>query len=323
MPALSGMEEEVKLRVKGMEEEVKRYLIHLQAEKNASQHTVDNYRSDIIEFRDFVKEHKVDSWDQVDRVLLRKWLGWLQERGIVRASIARKLTEVRSFYRFMVRENLIIQNPLLAMSSPKVPRRLPSFLTPDQVTELLSTPNPSTPQGLRDIAILEMLYASGMRLSEIAALNLSNLHLARREIRVWGKGSKERIVFVGKPAARALQEYLEKGRPKLAGARASDALFLNKSGKRLSVRSIDALLEKYTRLAGLEKGITPHVLRHTFATHMLEGGADLRVVQELLGHAGLQTTQVYTHVTQGQARKVYMERHPRARIRPQTPNTEG
>lgn len=305
-----------------MEEEIKRYVVHLQAEKNASQHTIDNYQRDIIEFRDFAKGHGVGSWDQVDRTLLRKWLGWLQGKGIVRASIARKMTEVRSFYRFMVRENLIGRNPLLAMSSPKVPRRLPSFLNQDEVNRLLAAPDISTPQGLRDRAILEMLYASGMRLSEIAALNLGNLHLPRREIRVWGKGSKERIVFLGKPAARALEDYLGKGRPRLAGGKAVDAVFLNKSGQRLSVRSIDGMLEKYTRLAGLEKAITPHVLRHTFATHMLEGGADLRVVQELLGHAGLQTTQVYTHVTQGQARKVYMERHPRARLRAEAANVE-
>lgn len=305
-----------------MEDEVKRYVVHLQAEKNASQHTIDNYQRDIMEFRHFAKDHGVGSWDQVDRTLLRKWLGWLQERGIVRASIARKMTEVRSFYRFMVRENLIGRNPLLAMSSPKVPRRLPSFLNQDEVNRLLAAPDISTPQGLRDRAILEMLYASGMRLSEIAALNLGNLHLPRREIRVWGKGSKERIVFLGRPAARALEDYLGKGRPRLAGGKAVDAVFLNKSGQRLSVRSIDGMLEKYTRLAGLDKVITPHVLRHTFATHMLEGGADLRVVQELLGHAGLQTTQVYTHVTQGQARKVYMERHPRARLRAEAANVE-
>lgn len=299
----------------GMEEEVRRYIVHLQAEKNASPHTIDNYRRDIMEFHEFAREHKVNSWDQVDRVLLRKWLGWLQVRGIVRASIARKMTEVRSFFRYMVREQRIAQNPLLVMSSPKVPRRLPAFLTGEQVSQLLTAPDDSTPQGVRDRAILEMLYASGMRLSEIAGLNLANVNLPRREIRVWGKGSKERMVFIGKPAARALADYLEIGRPKLLGKTAEDAIFLNKSGHRLSVRSIDSMLEKYTKLAGLEEGITPHVLRHTFATHMLEGGADLRVVQELLGHAGLQTTQVYTHITQSQARKVYMERHPRARLR--------
>ncbi|MBI4317366.1 MAG: tyrosine recombinase XerC [Chloroflexi bacterium] len=300
-----------------MEESVQRYITHLQAEKNASPHTVDNYRRDILEFRDFLTGQKVTSWDTVDRLALRKWLGWLQARGIVRASIARKMTEVRSFYRFMVRERILETNPLLAMSSPKVPRRLPNFLTQEQVLVLLDAPDASSPQGQRDRAILEMLYASGMRLSEIAGLDLPDIALHRREIRVWGKGSKERVVLIGQPAAGALQHYLSDGRPRLIGKRATDAVFVNKFGDRLSMRSIDALLSKYTKMVGLDGGITPHVLRHTFATHLLEGGADLRVVQELLGHAGLQTTQVYTHVTQSQARKVYMDSHPRAKPRDQ------
>lgn len=296
-----------------MEQHVQQYITYLQAEKNASPYTVDNYRRDILEFWEYLNDHEVGGWDQVDRQMLRRWLGWLQARGIVRASVARKMTELRSFYRFMVRERLLDFNPLLAMSAPKVPKRLPHFLTKDQVLGLLGAPDASTPQGLRDKAILELLYASGIRLSEIAGLDLANLSLSRREARVWGKGSKERMVLIGQPAAEAIQRYLADGRPKLAGKRVTDAVFVNKFGTRLSMRSIDMLMNKYTKLAGLDDGITPHVLRHTFATHLLEGGADLRVVQELLGHAGLQTTQVYTHVTQSQARKVYMERHPRAR----------
>ncbi len=286
---------------------------YLLAEKNASPHTIDNYRRDILEFRSFLEEQGINSWNDVDRITLRKWLAWLHSEAFVRASIARKMTEVRSFYRFMVREQLLSKNPLAGMAAPKVPRRLPNFLSAEEIERLFSAPDTTTPQGQRDRALLEMLYASGMRLSEIAGLNLSDVDLVRREIRVWGKGSKERIALIGEPAAEALKNYIRDGRLKLTDGKAVDAIFLNKSGKRLSMRSIDMILEKYTKLAGLEEGITPHVLRHTFATHLLEGGADLRVVQELLGHAGLKTTQVYTHVTQSQARKVYMERHPRAR----------
>lgn len=296
-----------------MDEDIARYITYLVAEKNASPHTIDNYRRDIMEFRNFLKRRGIGRWDDVDRIVLRKWLAWLHEQGFVRASIARKMTEVRSFYRFMVREQLLTKNPLAGMAAPKVPRRLPAFLSAEEVDRLLNAPDVTTPQGQRDKAILEMLYASGMRLSEIAGLNLSDVDLQRREIRIWGKGSKERISFVGEPAAKALRRYLREGRPKLMDGKSVDAVFINKSGSRLSVRSIDLILEKYTKMVGLEEGITPHVLRHTFATHLLEGGADLRVVQELLGHAGLKTTQVYTHVTQSQARKVYMERHPRAR----------
>jgi len=249
----------------------------------------------------------------VDRAMLRRWLAWLSAEGFVRASIARKVTEVRSFYRYMVREGILSFNPLLAISAPKVPRRLPNFLNHEQIQRLLQSPDVSTPQGQRDRAILEILYASGLRLSEIAGLNLTNVSLDRREIRVWGKGSKERLVLMGQPAAAALRLYLSDGRHKLVKDKDTPAVFVNKSGNRLSVRSIDGMLQQYSRAAGLPEKVTPHVLRHTFATHLLEGGADLRVVQELMGHSRLATTQIYTHVTQSQARKVYMNAHPRAK----------
>ena len=296
-----------------MDRALQHYLFYLQAERNASPQTILNYRRDIEEFATFCREEGVSAWRDVDRAMLRKWLTWLGNQGFVRASIARKVTEVRSFYRFMIREQILDFNPLLAVSAPKVPRRLPSFLNHDQVEALLNSPDGDTPQGLRDRAILELLYASGMRLSEIAGLCLSNVNLETREIRVWGKGAKERMVLMGKPAAEALRSYLSEGRPRLLKSKETSALFLNKSGGRLSVRSIDEMLQRYSRQAGLPEKVTPHVLRHTFATHMLEGGADLRVVQELLGHSRLATTQVYTHITQSQARKVYFDAHPRAR----------
>ena len=300
------------MSIEDMTKALQQYTVYLQAERNASVHTLLNYRRDIEEFAAFCRDHGIESWEEVDRSTLRKWLTWLANQGFVRASIARKVTEVRSFYRFMIREKILDFNPLLAVSAPKVPRRLPNFLSHQQVESLLSCPDTSTPQGKRDRAILELLYASGMRLSEVAGLNLSNINLNTREIRVWGKGAKERVVLMGQPAAQALRVYLSEGRPKLLKSKETPALFLNKSGGRLSVRSIDDLLQRYSHQAGLPDKITPHVLRHTFATHMLEGGADLRVVQELLGHSRLATTQVYTHVTQSQARKVYFEAHPRA-----------
>lgn len=298
-----------------MDRALQQYLFYLQAERNASPHTILNYRRDIEQFAAFCREQDVSAWCDVDRVMLRKWLTWLGNQGFVRASIARKVTEVRSFYRFMIREHILDFNPLLAVSAPKVPRRLPNFLNHDQIEALLNSPDSGTPQGLRDRAILELLYASGMRLSEIAGLSLSNVNLETREIRVWGKGAKERMVLMGRPAAEALRAYLSAGRPRLLKSKETPALFLNKSGGRLSVRSIDEMLLRYSHQAGLPDKVTPHVLRHTFATHMLEGGADLRVVQELLGHSRLATTQVYTHITQSQARKVYFDAHPRARER--------
>jgi len=299
-----------------MEEQLNSFIAYMRVERNASPRTVENYAREIREFLDFLRERGISGWGQVDRLVVRQYLAWLQGQGYVKASVARRLTEVRSFYRYLMRQGVVAANPLKVVSSPRLERRLPSFLTIEQVNSLLSTPDLATPQGLRDRALLEFLYASGMRVSEIVGLNLSNLERGLREARVWGKGGKERIVLLGEPAVAALESYLRLGRPRLAGDKANNAVFLNRSGGRLSARSVQEALEKYAALAGLSGKVTPHTLRHSFATHLLDGGADLRVVQELLGHAHLSTTQVYTHVTQSQARKIYMQAHPRARRQP-------
>jgi tyrosine recombinase XerC len=296
-----------------MQEIFNRYINHLQAERNASAYTIRNYKADLLDFFSFLKEKKVATLDEVDRKVLRDYLGHLVGRGIVKASIARKLSAIRSFFRYLVREKIIKANPIKSVSSPKLDRRLPSFLTLEEVTQLLEAPDLSTPQGLRDRALLELLYASGLRVSELTGLELGQINLDSYEIRVWGKGSKERVVLMGEPAAAALRAYLEQGRPKLIGEKRSNALLLNRYGQRLPTRSVQKILEKYAQEAGLKKRVHPHLLRHTFATHMLDGGADLRVVQELLGHEQLSSTQIYTHVTKKQARKVYLAAHPFAK----------
>jgi integrase/recombinase XerC len=191
-------------------------------------------------------------------------------------------------------------------------QRLPTFLSPDEVLRLIKAPDTSTLQGVRDRAILELLYAGGMRLSEIVTLNLGDVDLSSRQIRAWGKGSKERIVLIGRPAAEALKRYVKHSRIKLLGKKNTQALFLNRFGERIAERRIQYMITKYARQAGLDMRVHPHMLRHTFATHMLDGGADLRAVQELLGHARLATTQVYTHVTQNQIRRTYLAAHPRS-----------
>jgi len=296
-----------------MQEIFNRYINHLQAERNASAYTIRNYRADLLDFFRFLKEKKVATLDEVDRHVLRDYLAHLVRRGIVKASIARKLSAIRSFYRYLMREKIIEANPIKTVSSPKLDKRLPSFLTVDEVKKLLEAPNLSTPQGLRDRALLELLYASGLRVSELVSLELGQINLESNEIRVWGKGSKERVVLMGEPAAEALKVYLEQGRPKLIGIKKSNALFLNRYGQRLPERAVQKILEQYTAKAGLKKRVHPHMLRHTFATHLLDGGADLRVVQELLGHERLSSTQIYTHVTKKQARKVYLAAHPMAK----------
>jgi integrase/recombinase XerC len=301
-----------------MQEVFNRYINYLEAERNASAYTVRNYKADLLDFFYFLKKKKADSLE-IDRKVLRDYLTSLTKQGIVKASIARKLSAIRSFYRYLVREKIISASPIEMVSSPKLDKRLPSFLTLEEVERLLNAPDLSTPQGQRDQALLELLYASGLRVSELVNLDLNQIDLDTNEIRVWGKGSKERMVLMGEPAAEALRNYLKQGRPKLLAQKRINALFLNRYGQRLPERRVQKMLEDYAKKAGIGKRVHPHILRHTFATHLLDGGADLRVVQELLGHARLSSTQIYTHVTKGQARKVYLSAHPLAKEKDDEP----
>jgi len=295
-----------------MQEVFNKYITYLEVERNASPYTVRNYTSDLLGFFQFLKEKGIDSLREVDKNVLRDYLRHLMEQGLVKASIARKLSAIRSFYRYLIREEIISTSPVATTSSPKLDKRLPSFLTTDEMTRLLEAPDVSTPQGQRDRALLELLYASGLRVSELANLNLEQVNLNSREIRVWGKGSKERMVLMGEPAARSLTAYLNQGRLELLGNKRSSALFLNRYGERLTERSVQIEIQEIAEKAGIGKRVHPHMLRHTFATHLLDGGADLRVVQELLGHASLSSTQIYTHVSKSQAKKVYLSAHPMA-----------
>ncbi len=312
-----------------MQDVFNRYINYLKAEKNASPYTIRNYTSDLMGnykrgtekgFFQFLKLKKVDSLEKVDKRVLRDYMAYLMAQGIAKPSIARKLSAIRSFYRYLTREGILSRNPLEQAASPKLDRRLPSFLTVEEMARLLKAPDTTTPQGQRDRALMELIYAAGLRVSELASLNLEQVNLDTREIRVWGKGSKERVVLMGEPAAGALTNYLNQGRPMLRGEKRTTAVFLNQQGGRLTERMVQKMLTKYAGVAGINKRVYPHLLRHTFATHLLDGGADLRVVQELLGHANLSTTQIYTHVTQSQAKKVYLAAHPMAQIKENEPD---
>ncbi len=296
-----------------MEQQLANYMNHLSAVKNASPYTLRNYRREIGEFIDFLKNKQITTWDKVDKEVVRDYLAWLNSEDYAKASIARRLSELRSFCRYLIRERVLTANPFDVVSAPKLPKRLPRFLSTEEVKVLLSAPDSSDPQGMRDRAIIELLYAAGMRVSELVSLNLADIDSARAQIKVLGKGNKERLVLIGKPALRAALTYIREGRPKLVGRKTSNAIFLNRFGTRLTVRSVQMILEKYAMKAGIKGAVTPHVLRHTFATHLLDGGADLRSVQELLGHESLSTTQIYTHVTQAKAKEVYMNSHPGAK----------
>ncbi len=293
-----------------MQEIFNKYVDYLRVERNASPYTVRNYTDALLKFFDYVKNKNIASLRDVNKQTLRGYLSYLMEEGFAKSSIARRLSAIRSFYRYLMREQLLEVSPAETTVSPRLDKRLPSFLTQVEVKRLIEAPDLATPQGQRDRALLEMLYASGLRVSELVSTDVKKLNLTTNEIRVWGKGSKERVVLIGQPAANALTEYIGNGRVTLLNGKTNDALFVNKYGERLPARRVQKILDKYGRVIG--KKVHPHMLRHTFATHLLDGGADLKVVQELLGHADLSSTQIYTHVTQNRARQIYLSAHPLA-----------
>jgi integrase/recombinase XerC len=247
-----------------------------------------------------------------DRTAAREYLLALEKKRYSRRSIARKLSSARSFFRFLAREKLADQNPFENLLTPKLPKKLPNFLYPEELQSLLDAPEQKDARGLRDRAILEVLYGTGLRVTEIKRMNMNDVDFDEGEIKVLGKGSKERIVLFGSHARTALERYLKEGRPGLVGGKKSPALFINRRGSRLTTRSVERMIVHYAKKAGLTKKVTPHTLRHSFATHLLSGGADLRMVQELLGHVSLSTTQVYTHITKERLKEVYDSAHPRS-----------
>ena len=302
---------------------VQRFQESLRGQKGRSENTVRIYTTDLQPFLTFLDNEDLDP-RELNRHYLRRYLAWLstsargKDGGYARVSVARKLIVLRSFYRFLVQDGLIAKNPIPKgrAFNVKVEKRLPTFLGRDEVGRLLEEPDTSQPIGVRDKAILELLYSCGVRLSEIHDMDLENINFGTREVRVRGKGSKERVVLMGKPAAESLAFYIHSARPQLE-VDDTNALFLNRYGGRLSGRSVEKIVGKYAMLAATRPDVHPHTLRHTFATHLMEGGADLRVVQELLGHSSPTTTQVYTHVTQNETRAEYMTTHPRARLKDQ------
>ncbi len=286
---------------------------HLRAERSLADLTIRNYRADLMPLYDYLCLKEVADLRLLDRHILRGYLAWLTQIGYVRHSVSRKLSTLRGFLRWLVRRGIIDSDPLPKRGVMRVEKRLPRFLSQEQAKRLMEAPDATTPIGLRDIALLEVIYGGGLRVSEASNLQVIDLNLKTREVRVTGKGSKERVVLLGKAAKVALDAYLKRGRPQLAGRDSGMFLFLNRFGGRLSQRSIQERVRRYSVKAALPAGVHTHTLRHSYATHMLEGGADLRVVQDLMGHASPATTQIYTHVTNAHARQVYMKAHPRAR----------
>jgi len=280
-----------------------RYLV---AEKNLSPYTLRNYRTDLLDFARYFEEHESVGPLQADRQSFRRYLADGRDSGLATGSLTRKVSTVRNFFRFLVREGRLQTNSLAGVNAPKRERRLPTILTKEHLTALIASADAETPQGIRNRAILELMYASGVRLSEIVGVDLRNLDLGERTLLVRGKGNKERMVLIGAPAEEALRRYLNEARPRLA-VDDTPAFFLNRDGQRLSGRSVQQIVQRHALRAGLDERVHPHLLRHSFATHLLDGGAELRVVQDLLGHASASTTQIYTHVTEEQSRRVYTQ----------------
>jgi len=292
-----------------MNAEIDLFLTDLEQRRGASQHTLANYRLDLTNLCEWIAARPEGSWQDVDRKTIRAWVAWMHAEGYASASIGRKLSALRSLFRFLVREERVARSPLLLIPAPKKRTSLPPVLTVEEIELLLAAPEATSPLGLRDRCMFEVLYATGLRLSELLGLTLDQIDWPRRSAQVRGKGNKDRIVLLGDLAIDALERYIHQGRPHLLRDPDCAALYLSHLGKPLSVRGFHVILQNHLWTAGIQRHVTPHTLRHSFATHLLEGGADLRTVQELLGHASISTTQVYTHVSEGYLRDVYAKTH--------------
>ena len=291
-----------------MKQLLKKFLDYLSLQKNCSSNTLRGYRRDIFQFINFLKKKKINSFKSISYQDLLSYLGYLRNYGYSETTIGRKVASLKSFFKFLSARKIIKSNPVALLSSPKKPDRLPDFLTLEEVEKILNIPSEKNWQSLRDKAILELLYSTGIRVGELTSLKIGDIDFFQELIKVKGKGKKERIVPIGRYALKALIEYIER-RPN----KKEKNVFLNKYGKPLSERSVERIIDKFSKKAGIGKKITPHTFRHTFATHMLDRGADLRTVQELLGHERITTTQIYTHLTVEKLKEFYNKTHPRAR----------
>ena len=293
-------------------EDFKTYII---VEKNFSKHTARAYYSDILSFLVWMDE---ENCENINFSKVREYLHFIQKFNYKKTTVARKIASLRTFYKFLYREKKINSNPALNLTAPKRPKQLPKFLTQDEVEQILNNIKIETPAGYRNRAILELLWATGMRVSELSGLNFGDLNLSQNEIRVFGKGAKERIILVTDRAKSYLERYMETARPLVAKGygfcptQDNMPVFINNTGYRLQTRTIRNVINEVVEKISLPKHVTPHVFRHSFATHLIENGADLRIVQELLGHASISNTQIYTHVSTKHIKEVYDEAHPRA-----------
>ncbi|NLZ38822.1 MAG: site-specific tyrosine recombinase XerD [Firmicutes bacterium] len=295
-----------------MESTIRDFIHYISVEKGLAANTLEAYNRDLHAFCSYLKKENINDFREVTRNSITAYLQALRKSGKATSTLSRNMASIRSFYNYLFQERLIVDNPTADLESPKLEKKLPRVLTTQEVELLLEQPDLQQVAGLRDKAMLEVIYATGIRVSELMSLDVLDVNLEAGFIRCTGKGAKERIVPMGSVAIHFVSEYLRRGRPKLIRNKDEPAMFVNQHGKRLTRQGFWKILKKYARQAGIKKDITPHTLRHSFATHLLENGADLRSVQEMLGHADISTTQIYTQLTKSKLRDIYKKTHPRA-----------
>lgn len=292
---------------------VSEYLLYLSVERNYSPNTIESYRRQLGKFVVFLEKNQIDDIHKVTKAMVQVYLSEEQQQNLSTRTIAQLITALRSFFKYLALENFLEENPLSQLNLPKMPKQLPKYLTLDEVDKLLllEIEQPAHFK-LRTRVLIELLYSCGMRISELISLKIEHVHFQMGLIKVYGKGDKERMIPVNSYALELIEEYLETARPKILKQRQCDFLLLNHHGKQLTRQGAWKLIQQAARLAGIEKSVSPHMLRHSFATHLIENGADLRIVQELLGHSDISTTQIYTHVSKKHLQKAYKKYHPRA-----------
>ncbi len=294
-----------------IDQHTQQYLDFLIVEKGLAPNSIESYAGDLARFVEFLEDQKVERLEQVDTTVILAWLIHLSQKGLSAKSRARHLITIRGLYKFLVNEKLLAANPVLEVDLPKTGLALPKILSVAEVEALLNAANPVTARELRNLAMLEILYGSGLRVSELVSLSLQDVNLDANLVRVMGKGSRERVIPLGTKARQAVLLFKETGRPELLGTIASPYLFVARAGKPMTRQGFWKIIKKYAAKAGINKNVTPHTLRHSFATHLLEGGADLRSVQSMLGHADVSTTQIYTHITREYLIRMHEKYHPR------------
>lgn len=295
-----------------MEDHLQSFIHYLTVEKGLSKNTLESYKRDLKQFVAYLRKSEQSKIEEISRQNIVSYLMVLREQGKATSTISRSMASIRAFFQFLLRDQKIISDPSIHLETPKIERRLPKVLSIAEVEALLQAPQSSTAFGQRDRAMLELLYATGIRVSELISLSLEDVHLQMGFVKCLGKGSKERVIPLGRVAIESLEQYIQVGRHKLDKKKRSKALFLNHHGNPISRQGFWKIIKKHAKDAGIEKDIMPHTIRHSFATHLLENGADLRSVQEMLGHADISTTQIYTHVTKTRLKDVYSKAHPRA-----------